>query len=271
MNSNNYLKISEFGNMGNTSRKMLIHYDKMDILKPAYTDPETKYRYYSIQQIKSLAMIKSLQAIGVSLGEIKKNYLNTNMKEYIKNLRMEEKIVEKKFLEIQRAKKIIEDKLNCLEEIVDLKEEIEFKIKNIPLRYLIYSVVKSKKLEDLPPVVIGLEKRNQGRDFLTVGDIAAVKYNPENKEEKEEILLGIFSKGDTSGDGFKNLKFDGGEYLSFYRKGFFLEGENSDIIEEWCSKNSYKPVGNALLIPLLLPFLNLEESMYQVQIKVNKL
>ena len=269
MNSNNYLKISEFGNMGNTSRKMLIHYDKMDILKPAYTDPDTKYRYYSIQQIKSLAMIKSLQAIGVSLGEIKKNYLNTNMKEYIKNLRMEEKIVEKKFLEIQRAKKIIEDKLNCLEEIVDLKEEIEFKIKNMPLRYLIYSVVKSKKLEDLPPVIVDLEKRNQGRDFLTVGDIAAVKNH--SGTEKEEILLGIFSKAEKSDDGFKNLKFDEGEHLCFYRKGFFLDRDDSDIIEEWCSKNGYKSVGNALIIPLLLPFLNLEESMYQVQVKINKL
>lgn len=271
MDSNNFLKISEFGKMGKTSRKMLIHYDKIDILKPAYTDPYTKYRYYSIQQIKSLAMIKSLQAIGVSLGEIKEKYLNTNMKEYIKNLKKEEKIIEKKFTEIQMAKKILADKLNCLEELVDLGDEIEFKIKNMPLRYLIYSVIESKKIEDLPPVILALERTNQNRDFLIVGDIAAIKKPAKDITKEDEVLLGIFSNADKSTEGFKNHKFNKGEYLCFYREGFFLDGDNSSIIDDWCRKNGYKAMGDAILIPMLLPFLNLEASMHQVQVRVKKL
>jgi len=269
MDSNNFLKISEFGRLGKTSRKMLIHYDKMGLLQPAYTDPDTKYRYYSIQQIKSLAMIKSLQAIGVTLGEIKEKYLNTNIKDYLKNLKREEKIIEKKFAEIQTAKKILADKLNCLEEIVDLKDEIEFKLKEMPLRYLIYSNIKSKKLEDLPPVVLNLEKKILKKDVLVVGDVAAVKKCSEGKEE--EISIGIFSKVDKSDDGVQNYKFDKGEYLCFYRNGFFLEGENSGIIDEWCSKNGYVASGNAIIVPLLLPFLNIAGSIYQVQVRVKRI
>ncbi|WP_319370859.1 MerR family transcriptional regulator [uncultured Ilyobacter sp.] len=270
MDSNNFLKISEFGRLGKTSRKMLIHYDKMDILKPAYIDPDTKYRYYSIQQIKSLAMIKSLQAIGVSLGEIKEKYLNTTIKEYIKNLKKEEIIIEKKLAEIQMAKKILEDKLNCLEEIANLSDKIEFKIKEMPLRYLMYSVIESKKLEDIPPVILALEKKNQNRDFLIVGDVAAVKEFYEDGADKV-TLLGIFSNVDRSEEGFKNCKFDKGEYLCFHRDGYFLEGENSQIIDEWCIKNGYRAMGNTIIIPLLIPFLNLIESMYQVQVRVEKL
>ncbi|WP_320046352.1 MerR family transcriptional regulator [uncultured Ilyobacter sp.] len=270
MDSNNFLKISEFGRLGKTSRKMLIHYDKIGILKPAYTDPNTKYRYYSIQQIKSLAMIKSLQAIGVSLGEIKEKYLNTNMKDYLKNLKKEEKIIEKKFAEIQMAKKILADKLNCLEEIIELKDEIEFKLREMPLRYLVYSNIRSKNLEDLPPVILSLEKKILEKDVLVMGDVAAVKKSSKNKEE-EEISLGIFSKVDKSAEGVQNHKFDKGDYLCFYRKGFFLDGENSHIVEEWCIKNGYTVVGETVIIPLLLPFLNIEGSMYQVQIRVKKL
>eukprot|EP01155_Anaeramoeba_flamelloides_P023501 Anaeramoba_flamelloidesa807683_108.p1 GENE.a807683_108~~a807683_108.p1 ORF type:complete len:271 (+),score=5.20 a807683_108:175-987(+) len=269
MDSNNFLKISEFGKMGKTSRKMLIHYDKINILKPAYTDPSTKYRYYSVEQLKSLAMIKSLQAIGVSLGEIKEKYLNTNMSDYLKNLKKEEKIIEKKFAEIQMARKILADKLNCLEEIINLGDETEFKLKEMPVRYLIYSSIKSKKLEDLPPVILGLEKKNQNRDFLIVGDVAAVKKS--SKGRKEEILLGIFSKVDKSADGVQNYQFDEGVYLCFYRNGYFLDGENTQIIEEWCKKNAYVSVGETIVIPLILPFLNIEGSMYQVQIRVKKL
>ncbi|WP_321328291.1 MerR family transcriptional regulator [uncultured Ilyobacter sp.] len=269
MDSNSFLKISEFGRLGKTSRKMLIHYDKINILKPAYTDPSTKYRYYSIQQLKSLAMIKSLQAIGVSLGEIKEKYLNTNMQDYLKNLKKEEIIIEKKLAEIQMAKKILADKLNCLEEIIDLNDEIEFKLKEMPRRYLIYSNIKSKELEDLPPIIFSLEKKNQNRDFLIVGDVAAVKKLSESKNE--EILLGIFSKVDKSSEGIENYMFEEGEYLCFYKKGYFLDGENSPIIEDWCRKNAYAAVGETIVIPLLLPFLSIGGSMYQVQIRVKKL
>ncbi len=256
---------------------MLIHYDKVGVLKPEYIDPDTKYRYYSIQQLKSLAMIKSLQAVGVSLGDIKEKYLNTNIEGYIKNLKREEKIIEDKFNEIQRAKKIIEDKLACLEEITDMGYDTEFKIKNFPLRHVVSSPVKNKTMEDLTPIIVDLnvmvdlEKKVLGRNFLVVGELAAIKKYPRNNLQDEEILLGIFSKTDISVEGPVKMKFEAGTYLCFYREGFFLEAEDSDIIEEWCRENDYDVEGSLLMMPVILPFLNMEKKLYQVQIKVKKI
>src|SRR5579884_3287924 len=44
------LKISEFSHLAHISRRMLRYYDERGLLKPAYVDPSTGYRYYTLEQ-----------------------------------------------------------------------------------------------------------------------------------------------------------------------------------------------------------------------------
>lgn len=64
--------IGEVSKLANVSIKALHYYDKIDLFKPAYIDPETNYRYYNDSQLYRLALIKSLKYIGTPLEEIKK-------------------------------------------------------------------------------------------------------------------------------------------------------------------------------------------------------
>ena len=65
------MKIGEMARFNRVSISTLRLYDKLGILKPCHTDPETNYRYYSIHQKARLDMIQYMKELGMSLGEIR--------------------------------------------------------------------------------------------------------------------------------------------------------------------------------------------------------
>src|SRR5690606_12755057 len=64
--------IGEVSKLMNISIKALRHYDKIDLFKPTYIDPNTNYRYYDDSQLYLLDLIKSFKYIGIPLKEMKK-------------------------------------------------------------------------------------------------------------------------------------------------------------------------------------------------------
>ncbi|QUI24542.1 MerR family transcriptional regulator [Vallitalea pronyensis] len=67
-----HFKIGEIADMYNTSIRALRLYDKMDLFKPEYTDEQTGYRYYTIDQFPVLNTILVFKSIGIRLIDIKK-------------------------------------------------------------------------------------------------------------------------------------------------------------------------------------------------------
>ena len=63
--------IGEMAKLTNLSVKTLRYYDKIDLFKPAYVDPQTNYRYYLDSQLFQLDLIQPLKAVNTSLREIK--------------------------------------------------------------------------------------------------------------------------------------------------------------------------------------------------------
>ena len=46
--------IEELASYQNISKQTLIYYDKIGLFKPAYIDPDNKYRYYTVKQVDYL-------------------------------------------------------------------------------------------------------------------------------------------------------------------------------------------------------------------------
>ena len=65
------LSIGQFSNICKVGIKTLRYYDKIRLLIPAKTDPDTGYRYYNDQQLSKMLLIQRLKRYGFSLGEIK--------------------------------------------------------------------------------------------------------------------------------------------------------------------------------------------------------
>ncbi len=68
--SKKYL-IGEFSELSGVSKRMLRHYDSLQILEPSETDYKNGYRYYTRSQLKRISEIKILQSIGLTLEQVK--------------------------------------------------------------------------------------------------------------------------------------------------------------------------------------------------------
>lgn len=66
-----YFTIGETAEINGISIKTLRHYDEIGLLKPAYIDPVTKYRYYEYGQFPYIDKIKRYKNVGMSLKDIK--------------------------------------------------------------------------------------------------------------------------------------------------------------------------------------------------------
>jgi DNA-binding transcriptional MerR regulator len=70
MRERNVLKIGEFARVAQVSLATLRHYEKSGLLKPLVLDPDTGYRYYSLDQLPRLNRILALKDLGFSLERI---------------------------------------------------------------------------------------------------------------------------------------------------------------------------------------------------------
>ena len=63
--------IGEFAKLAGVSAKALRFYDQLQLLRPAFVDPRTRYRYYLAQQMRDLADILALRELGIRLEQIR--------------------------------------------------------------------------------------------------------------------------------------------------------------------------------------------------------
>lgn len=66
----NRLKIGEFSRLSQVSVRMLRHYDKLHLIRPAHIDAESGYRYYTPEQLSELNRLLAFKDLGFSLDEI---------------------------------------------------------------------------------------------------------------------------------------------------------------------------------------------------------
>ena len=74
--------IGTYSKLTKTTIAALRFYDKEGLLKPAYTDSKSGYRYYLSSQLVTVQKILSLRQIGIPIEQIK-IMINTNDEQYL--------------------------------------------------------------------------------------------------------------------------------------------------------------------------------------------
>lgn len=72
-----YLRIGDFSNVVRVSVKTIRFYEEKGLIKPAYIDKYTGYRYYDEKNIEQILMILQYKNMGFTLEEIKN--INPNL------------------------------------------------------------------------------------------------------------------------------------------------------------------------------------------------
>lgn len=103
------LSSGEFAQMCNVSRELLIHYDKIGLLKPKEVR-ENGYRYYSLKQLYLFDVIRFFLDTGMSMKEIKEYLDNRSTELFLENA---EDCIEK----MRRQRDIIDARISMMEKM----------------------------------------------------------------------------------------------------------------------------------------------------------
>ena len=111
----NYFLISEFAKLRGININSLRYYEKLGILKPAYIDEKTGYRYYAPEQVSVLNKIILCIQLGIPLKEMVK-YIdedgNLNSKQLLEQGRV---VAQKRIEEMQSNLNYIDSSLKSIE------------------------------------------------------------------------------------------------------------------------------------------------------------
>lgn len=145
---NKRFTIGEMAKMHNIAESTLRYYDEKGIFHPSTVDPQTNYRYYTIDQFSLLDTIKFLRQLNIPLKEIKK-YIDERNPAYALNLlEKQQEMMLKKQREIEYALAKMEHRIHLIKEATKAKAE-QMVIKEIPQRKITAIAVAPNTTDDM--------------------------------------------------------------------------------------------------------------------------
>lgn len=264
--------IGEFANILKVSTRTLRYYEKIGLLKPCFVDENTKYRYYSDDQIIDVLYVLELKKLGFSLKEIN-NIQNNRSLEKINNL-LNNKLnkLEKQKREIENLeysiKKVIK-KINTQDDILLIPKDIDIKVEERK-EIKVYTRRKKIKLKDIDNFVDKFLEDIRKLYIKAKGPVISIYYyDGENVEDdyitktEEDIKLCIEVNKVNSIYKDKIEIIPGGLYATIihigseYYEGDQYSDEYDKSVEEyyrylikWINKNNYRITGIPLEIML---------------------
>ncbi len=276
----NYLNITQLARLRNATTETLRHYDRIGLLKPAYVDPDTGYRYYSTEQVEVFDTIIDLRDMGLPLKEIQEfiNHRNVEHSYEILSRKADElrqEIAEKQKMLLQIEQKTTYINMVKNERLFSLKQ---WSITHIAGRSMVISRAKEKDLSDFIYEFTRLRK-NLSDDFNVFGtNISGSLIDPVSflHAGKERLLrypalpYGICEEKIRYGE---LTELPESEYLVCFGKGI-LTAESPELtkIRRYLSENGYEITGYLYerdIIDISLTN-DPEEVIYKLEIPVRK-
>ncbi|MFR3558891.1 MerR family transcriptional regulator [Paraclostridium sordellii] len=242
-----YLSIGQMAKLNNISVQTLRHYEKVELLKPSYTNEDTGYRYYSLKDFSTIDLIKQCKAMGMSLEEIKEVTNNYTSLDSISNiLNNQKQIIDEKIKELENIKNKIEYMSNTLS--ISLEKGINkvFLKQNKERLFIKYNYTDRYTDEfeiNLRKVLLEVE-----RDYENVNAEIAFTTSYKDMNDNEEVIyknvminLGeeIFFEDD------KLVKVPAGNYLTMYFDDAYRNSSKYyHTIMNYIQKNNIKTIGD---------------------------
>ncbi|MDD5803786.1 MerR family transcriptional regulator [Blautia sp. HCP3S3_H10_2] len=173
--------MGEVARMFHLSVSSLRHYEKMGILIPEVTDPDTGYRYYSTRQFEPLNTIRYLRALDMPLNEIADFLQNRDLDKIEEKLKQQKEIVIQRELELKRVERKIENRLNQLTDARNSTLDVISLITADAYRLVwIEDTLTIREFVDMETPIRKLEQK-QNEALIFLGKVG-VGISPENLE-----------------------------------------------------------------------------------------
>lgn len=185
------LKIGDFSKLSRISNRMLRYYDENNILKPAYIETESGYRFYDTKQIYTAAQIRFFKEVGFSIAVMKEilNNLQNNreVKSYLhirlQELYDEQQVIQETIIRLKNAEELLDKE--------DIYMNYEVQLKEIPSIYVVSTRGKIPKYEreDLmwKRLMSELDERDMKVKFVKQSKQRTYYYDIGFKEQDVEV------------------------------------------------------------------------------------
>ncbi|MEW4153538.1 MerR family transcriptional regulator [Bacillus thuringiensis] len=272
---NKRFTIGEMAKMHNIAESTLRYYDEKGIFHPSIVDPQTNYRYYTIDQFSLLDTIKFLRQLNIPLKEIKK-YIDERNPTYALNLlEKQQEMMLKKQREIEYALAKMEHRIHLIKKATKAETD-RILIKKIPKRKITAIAVAPNTTDDMFDYYIHSLQKNmkQMDDSLFSGDIGVTISKKAFMQKEFQAYSSVFILLDYmpyqvhSSDSIK-----GGMFACAYHHGSYEEtGETYKKLMEYIDQEGYEISGDSIEIGLIDWSVteNPEEQVTEIQIPVMK-
>jgi len=272
---NKRFTIGEMAKMHNIAESTLRYYDEKGIFHPSIVDPQTNYRYYTIDQFSLLDTIKFLRQLNIPLKEIKK-YIDERNPSYALNLlEKQQEMMLKKQREIEYALAKMEHRIYVIKEATKVKAE-KIIVKEIPQRKITAIAVAPNTTDDMFEYYIHSLQKNMKQidNSLFSGDIGvtvakkALIQNEFQSYNSVFILLDYMPFQVHSSDEIK-----AGIFACAYHHGPYEEtDETYKELMKYISQEGYEVSGDSIEIALIDWSVteNPEEQVTEIQIPIMK-
>ena len=125
--------IGELAGYQNISKQTLIFYDRISLFKPAYVDPDNKYRYYTSKQVDYLDIILIMKEMGFSLSEIREHMKNYTIDTSLITLRKQLTVLERQITHLQLIRNRLAHRCEQMENVKRFHEDNQYvTVKGVP-------------------------------------------------------------------------------------------------------------------------------------------
>lgn len=233
----NLFSIGEVTKIKEISIKTLRYYHKMGILIPRYIDPETGYRYYSIDQFIYIDVIKGCRSFGASIKELQEIFKESDTDKLIEFLQLKRQEAEENLKQVKEVIQNIDNLNKSVESSKEILNQDQIVIHFFEKRYVLTapcweagSLKEQLYYSDLEKTI-----RNQQKKMTMERGILYM-LNTEGKLEPRYVFHGFEGDESIGADSHVQILPEGRYVTLAYRKE--NEVERVKRVLDYIEKNS---------------------------------
>lgn len=247
-----FFTIGEMSKLFNIKITTLRYYDEIGLLKPQYTNGETKYRYYSTQQFERLNSIKYLRALGVPISELLDFFNYREIDTLVEMLKKQQAEIVQKKQELEQIERKISRRLIQIDDAVNTPLDTIAEVK-LPKWRAAYLRREYSLGDDIEYPISELSTNyGVGRDIFLgkIGISISVSDLRSNRFDRYSGIFMILEDEDNTNT--SEITFPAREYLQIRFKGTHMDAEcYYKKLFEYMKKHHYELADDSIEITLI--------------------
>lgn len=260
----NFFTIGEVSKIKGITIRALRFYDRIGLLKPSYIDPESRYRYYHINQFVYLDIIKAARTMDISPNDLVPYFIERNSKGLISFLDKHNEIIRLRIAELQNVIYGLNEIKKTLHSAETAGRDNEVYVRHLPNRYAVTIPYEERKSAE--DIVLDYSEL-----YLAISRIGIINtyqegllFSENERNEFSPAYLCCFVA-----DGKDNNQYcmvPGGNYICVCYTKEKIE-QQQKILSDYLQLNNLAPL-DIVQVGLLTDLLAEETELFELQVRV---